>query len=142
MICFCADAIRYNSQELKAASSHALLSASIQVPTLSEIRSRISMLDDSRDKRSTPAQASIDSANEKSAVPKQTRPAVPNNVTSVAPLTSSATTAVFPPSPPYAMLQTAPLTAISRRLVSPFRLALLPCYHTFILFCQQVEATQ
>jgi hypothetical protein len=130
---FCADAIRYNSQEFKAASAHALLSASVQVPTLSEIRSRISMLDDSRDKHSTQAQAqaAIDSANEKSALPKQTKPSVPQNVTSVTPSSNSANPSLFQTSPPYAMLQTAPLTAISRRLASSLLLMLL-CIILFV----------
>jgi hypothetical protein len=48
---FRAEAIHHSSQQLKTSSASALLNASVQVPTLSEIRSRISMLDETRDKQ-------------------------------------------------------------------------------------------
>jgi hypothetical protein len=118
---FCADAIRHHSQDLKSASAQALLSANVHMPTLSEIRSRISMLDDARDKHLTQAQVPVDSTN------KQPRPPIPQSVPSVTPVPTSATITGSQPLPPYAMLQAAPQTAISRRLVSAFQNLFLTC---------------
>ena len=105
---FLADAIFHSSQGFKTASAQALLSASIQVPTLSEIRTRISMLDESRDKQ--PVQAPSHAAAVKPAEHKQSPSLNPHHASQ-----SSAAAADSLVSPPYALLQTAPLTAISRR---------------------------
>jgi hypothetical protein len=78
------------------------------VPTLSEIRTRISMLDESRDKQ--PMQAPSHAAAVKPAEHKQSPSFSPHHASQ-----SSAAAADSLVSPPYALLQTAPLTAISRR---------------------------
>jgi hypothetical protein len=67
------------------------------------------MLDDTRDKQATQAQALVDSAD------KKTRP--PNSQTPT-PVANSASLLVSQPSIPNAMLQPAPQTAISRRSAS------------------------
>lgn len=131
---FCAEAIHHSSQQLKTSSASALLHASIQVPTLSEIRSRISMLDETRDKPL--AHAPGDSATQQQLPePKQMRPSISQALPAATPVSSSAIVAGSQQLPPYALLQPAPQSAISRRLVLTLRKMLFfPCRCAFLFF--------
>jgi hypothetical protein len=142
---FRADAIRHSSQALKPISAQALLNASIQVPTLSEIRSRISMLDGAS-KEQQSQQAAVATAKEKPADQKQHRPSNSHMAPAATPVSSSAAAGASPfsllsplvrpidgvePLPPYALLQPAPLTAVNRRLASTLQSRVLSFYLHF-----------
>jgi hypothetical protein len=129
-----ADAIHNSSQRLKTASASALLNASIQVPTLSEIRSRISMLDETRDKQLAHA-PSVSATQQHLPEPKQMRPSIAQALPSATPVSSFSIVTNSEQLPPYALLQPAPQSAISRRLASAFRnLFFFPCLDALILF--------
>jgi hypothetical protein len=105
----------------------------MQVPTLSDIRSRISMLDETREKQ--PSQTPIHAANLKLTEQKQTQPPISPSLPSATPAPSSAAAAGFQLPPPYALLQAAPQTAISRRLASTYfkYCVLSPFRHSFVI---------